>query len=77
LILGDGLRLVLPGLAAGLAGAVALRRLLATLVFGIAPLDVPTLAAVCLALTAVAVLACWVPAERAVRIEPLAALREE
>jgi putative ABC transport system permease protein len=77
LILGDGLRLVLPGLAAGLAGAVALRHLLATLVFGIEPLDVPTLAGVCLALTAVAVLACVVPAERAVRIEPLEALREE
>ncbi len=77
LILGDGLRLVLPGLAAGLAGAVALRKVLATLVFGITPLDAATLGTVCLALAAVAVAACLVPAERAVRIEPLAALREE
>jgi putative ABC transport system permease protein len=77
LVLREGSRLVLPGLALGLAAALALRRLLATLLFGVAPLDLPTLAAVALGLTAVALLACLVPAARAVRVDPLAALREE
>jgi putative ABC transport system permease protein len=77
LVLREALRLVLPGVAIGLAAAAALRRLFATLVFGVAPLDLPTLVVVAVGLSAVALLACLVPAARAMRVEPLQALREE
>jgi putative ABC transport system permease protein len=77
LVLGDALRLVAPGLVLGLAGAAALRRLLAGLLFGVGPLDLPTLAAVALGLAAVSFLACLLPALRAARVDPLHALREE
>ena len=77
LILRDAFRLVLPGLLIGLAAAAALRRFLAALLFGIAPLDGPTLVAVALALGGVALLASWIPAARAVRVDPLTALRED
>jgi putative ABC transport system permease protein len=77
LVLHDALRLVVPGALVGLAATVALRGVLGSFVFGIAPLDAPTLAAVALGLAAVAFLASLVPAERAVRMQPLAALREE
>jgi putative ABC transport system permease protein len=77
LVLGEALRLVLPGLALGLAGAAALRRLFGSLLFGVGPLDVPTLVAVALGLAAVALLACLAPVRRAVRVDPLIALREE
>jgi putative ABC transport system permease protein len=77
LVLRDAVRLVVPGLAIGLTGAVVLRGVLAKLLFGIAPLDVPNLAAVALVLAVVALIAGLAPAERAVRMQPLAALREE
>jgi putative ABC transport system permease protein len=77
LIVGEGLVLCLVGLALGLAGALALGRVASTLLFGVGAGDPPTLVAVSLLLVAVAAGACYFPARRATRIEPLAALREE
>ncbi len=77
LVLGEALRLVLPGLALGLVAAAALRRLLGSLLFGVGPLDAPTLAAVSLGLAAIALLACLAPVRRAARVAPMIALREE
>jgi putative ABC transport system permease protein len=77
LVLARGLRLALLGLAVGFAGALALSRLLSDLVFGISTLDPATLAAVGGLLLAVSLLACYLPARRATRIDPAAALRFE
>jgi putative ABC transport system permease protein len=77
LVLRDAARLVIPGLIVGFAAAIALRRLLAALLFGIAPLDVPTLTVVGVGLALVALLASLVPAGRALRVDPLTALRED
>ncbi len=77
LFLGKGLLLVVIGLAAGFAGALAGTRLLSGLLFGIEPNDPVTLAAVALLLLGVAALACYAPARRATRVDPLTALRTE
>ena len=77
LVIRRGLVLSLGGSALGLAGSLALTRLLATALYGVKPQDPPTLAAVALALNAVAVLACYLPARRATRIDPTEALRWE
>jgi ABC-type antimicrobial peptide transport system permease subunit len=65
------------GVAAGLAGALALSRAIGSLLFDLSPTDPATLAAVALLLTAVALLASWLPARRATRVDPLIALRSE
>jgi predicted permease len=77
LFLGKGLLLVIIGLAIGLAGALAGTQLLSGLLFGIEPNDPATLAGVALLLLGVAALACYAPARRATRVDPLAALRAE
>ncbi len=77
LVMRDGLRLTLWGLGLGLAGAVAAARLLAGFLFEVRPGDLATHATVTLVLLAVALLACWIPARRASRVEPMAALRSE
>jgi predicted permease len=77
MVLGQGLRLVFIGLALGMAGAVALTRLMSGLLFGVEPTDPLTFAAVSLVLIAVAVLACLLPARRASTIDPMLALRTE
>jgi predicted permease len=77
LVLGHGLVLTGLGLVLGLCGAVALARVLASLLYGIGALDPLTLGAVVLTLTAVATLASWLPAHRASRLDPLVAIRAE
>lgn len=77
LLLWGGLRLVMIGAAAGLLLALIVGRLLEGLLFGVAALDPLTFAAVPLVLGAVALLAAWVPARRAGRVSPIAALRAE
>lgn len=75
LVLRQGLALVLSGLAIGLAGALVLTRLLATLLFGIQPTDGFTFVAVSMVLIAVAAIACLIPARRAASVDPMVALR--
>ncbi|MGH9838200.1 MAG: ADOP family duplicated permease [Blastocatellia bacterium] len=77
LILTQGLKLILIGAALGLAGALGVTQLLAGLLFGISASDPLTFASVAGALIAVALLACWVPARRATKVDPLTALRHE
>jgi putative ABC transport system permease protein len=77
LVMTQGLRLVLFGLALGLAGAYALTRLLDRLLYGVSAADTPTFAVITLLLLLVALLACWIPARRAMRVDPLVALRCE
>jgi putative ABC transport system permease protein len=75
LIVSGGMRFVIAGLVAGLLGALALSRLLSSLLFEVRPTDPPTYAAVAIALAAVALLACALPATRAARLDPTEALR--
>jgi predicted permease len=76
-IMGQGLRLALIGLAAGMAGAFALTRLMSTLLFNVTPNDPATLVAVATVITAVAAVACFLPAQRATRVDPVVVLRDE
>ncbi len=76
-IVGQGLALVLTGLVFGLAGAWALTRLLASLLFRVRPNDAATFVAASLVLIAVGLLACYIPARRATKIDPMEALRYE
>jgi putative ABC transport system permease protein len=77
LVLRQGLLLAGLGVLAGLAGALALRRVVAGMLFGVAPSDPLTLAAVAAVLLAVALVACYAPARRAANVDPAVALRCE
>ena len=77
LVMRDGLKLVLIGVGLGLAGALALTRLMTTLLFGVTPTDVLTYATVAFGLIVVALIACCIPARRATKVDPLVALRFE
>jgi putative ABC transport system permease protein len=77
LILGQGLKLAVVGVALGLLAAIAFTRLLQGLLFGISASDPLTFAMIAALLVAVALLACWIPARRATKVDPLEALRSE
>jgi putative ABC transport system permease protein len=77
LVLSDGLRLTAIGVAIGLAGSLAIGRALKTLLFGVGAGDVGTLTATAALLLGVALVACFVPARRAMRVDPMEALRAE
>jgi predicted permease len=75
--LGEGMRLVVLGLVAGLIGAVALTRFLRSLLFSVTSTDPLVFASIAVLLAGVALFACYIPARRATRVDPLVALREE
>jgi putative ABC transport system permease protein len=77
LVVKGGMMLVLIGIVIGIAGAFALTRLLTTLLFGVTPTDALTFASVALLLIIVSALACYIPARRATKVDPLVALRNE
>jgi putative ABC transport system permease protein len=77
LILGRGAKLALLGVATGILAATALTRLMSSLLFGVSPSDPATLAAVAVLLMLVAMAACYIPARRAMRVDPMIALRYE
>jgi putative ABC transport system permease protein len=77
LIIRDALALVCLGVAIGLAGAYALTRLMTTLLFGVTPTDGLTIGVVSAVLIGIALLACFIPARRATKVDPLVALRYE
>jgi ABC-type antimicrobial peptide transport system permease subunit len=77
MVVSHGLRLSLIGIGAGLAAALGLTRLMSSMLFGVRPTDFVTFAAVSLLLAGVAVLASYVPARRATRVDPIIALRYE
>ncbi|MGB2624769.1 MAG: ABC transporter permease [Candidatus Acidiferrum sp.] len=77
MILGQGLRLAIIGVGLGLAASFALTRLMSGLLFGVKPSDPETFVVVTCALLTVAVVACWIPAQRATRVDPVIALRYE
>ena len=75
MILRQGLGLTIVGVCLGIAGALALTRVLSSFLFGLTPTDSLTFAGVTLLVVAVAALACYLPARRATKVDPLAALR--
>ena len=76
-IVGRGARLALVGLLLGIAASLALTRFLASLLFQVQPIDAPALLAATVALAAIAVVASYLPARRAIATDPVAAIRDE
>jgi ABC-type antimicrobial peptide transport system permease subunit len=76
IIVGEGLMTTAAGVLVGVVGAVALTRTVSGLLFGVTPTDPLTFVSVIVMLTIVALLACYIPARRAMTVEPLEALRD-
>jgi putative ABC transport system permease protein len=77
MVLGRGIKTTLTGLAVGIAGSLALTRLIGRFLFGVKNTDPVTYSIVALVLMTVALAACYIPARRATRVDPLVALRHE
>ena len=77
MVVGQGLALVFFGVVVGIVTAFGATRYLQSLLFGVRPTDPVTFLAVCAMLAVVALLACYIPARRATRVDPMVALRDE
>jgi putative ABC transport system permease protein len=77
LVIGQGMRPVGAGIVIGLAGAFGVTRFMTKLLFGVSPIDALTFTIVVLVVATVGLIACWIPARRATRVDPLTALRAE
>ena len=77
LVVGEGLKLSAAGIAIGLAGAFAITRVMASMLVGVNPTDPITFAAIVALFVLIATVASWIPARRASRLDPMAAIRED
>ncbi len=77
LVLAEGMKLVLLGVGIGVIAALGLTRLMKSLLFGVSATDPLTFVAIALLLTSVALIACWIPAQRAAKVDPMVAIRYE
>ena len=77
LVLGEGMRITLVGVGIGIVAALGLTRLITKMIYGVGPTDPITFAGVAILLTGVALLACYIPSRRAMRVDPIIALRYE
>jgi ABC-type antimicrobial peptide transport system permease subunit len=72
-----GAKLAFVGVTIGIVAGLGLTRLMASLLYGVGPTDIVTFASVAIVLLGIALLACWIPARRAMKIDPMVALRHE